>query len=597
MKTRDTVGVRYGDPVTEHKTTISLNVFTNIFHDRHEFLSSNLNKRLNNAFPFPLPQLSVTDCQVLQQRGHRTMRPKHVPFLLLPALLVLQATRSDAQSPTESGTPTPTPEATGTKYEDRIRSVNTTSPVSTALRQNETAKELLLPTYDFVDAIADLTAKRRREKHPLACNLDSQSDWATRSVTRMLVHQVGNISNSTCYSSVDAATGIADGDLQDSFLANAFKTLRDGRLAMFHAAARMPLPRNGNWTDPGAPFTLLSRVHDRGAQTCSMEQMHAFRKAGKWFVRAAMTNHALFRFMPAWHRHILYEWVPRDFSSSLTMDIRRLSDEEFETSTTVVAMWPGRGVTIRDNNFEDADSPIAQAYQQNIVTADLAADAVTPSNIAILALPLAMNLIPIAFIADLNSIGMLLYILMTDLFSVIPFLIKGVELYQSSTPKQPVVVALFSGDESDSELRVWSVECTPQRHFRTAGIAFIVISVLALIGGISLEIWANNYMTGKRRRSQRVQERIPGPFGQVFMDTTTKGLLGTRETAIEQEYLRESAWWEEQYVQMSHANRPPASAAPSGLDHFDGGTATPGSQPSSWSTRHWPRLSGASSTR
>lgn len=69
----------------------------------------------------------------------------------------------DAQSLTQSGTPAPTPEAMGTKYEDRIWSGNTTSPESTPLRHNDTPNELLLPHALFPN---------RRWQLPLCAHLE-----------------------------------------------------------------------------------------------------------------------------------------------------------------------------------------------------------------------------------------------------------------------------------------------------------------------------------------------------------------------------------------------------------------------------------------
>lgn len=434
-------------------------------------------------------------------------------------------------------------------FDGRLSSLSSSSPVATNIRSNTTAQVSLNETFTYIQRLSNVVEARRAQRHKLACNIDTGVVWVKKVRDRMQFFQIGEL-NDSCHSAIDVIEAAKDGTLASDYEFSSGELFRNTRLVLFDAISKITLPRNGNWSDPSAPYMLRSQSRTREGQTCSMENIRAIRKNSVWYLRAALTNRPIRVYAPDWDRQILQEWVANSYEQSLTALQPSLTTLQLENTTTFLTMWSGFGSTIQQDDFEDPNSPIAQAFSQNLVDVDLASDAITPSNIAILALPLVMNLVPIAFIADLNTFAMLSYVLVTDLFSTVPFLIKGVELIRSSRPREPVVFSFFAGNETIGEMQAWAVDCRGQERFRAIGIAFVVVAVAALIIGLLLELWANKFMTRLRANQGRL-EKVPGPFGSVAMETTTRGLLGARETKIEREYLREADWWEQEMIRMS----------------------------------------------
>lgn len=96
--------------------------------------------------------------------------------------------------------------------------------------------------------------------------------------------------------------------------------------------------------------------------------------------------------------------------------------------------WGGRVGLSAIHNLPGDDSPALKlALEKSDVPAGQAEDALTASNIGILALPMALNVIPIALVADVSSVGLFAYTVMTDILTTIPFIIKGKsKLFSSS---------------------------------------------------------------------------------------------------------------------------------------------------------------------
>lgn len=74
------------------------------------------------------------------------------------------------------------------------------------------------------------------------------------------------------------------------------------------------------------------------------------------------------------------------------------------------------------------------------------------SNIAILVFSLVMNVVPVAFIADVNTIGMLLYTLLTGVLTAVPPAVRGVEILIIGLRSNSVVVTRISDASEDLNL-------------------------------------------------------------------------------------------------------------------------------------------------
>lgn len=263
--------------------------------------------------------------------------------------------------------------------------------------------------------------------------------------------------------------------------------------------------------------------------------MLAYRVDNSWYIRAVATNRPPSDSAPDPERQYLQEFVPRQGTSALTMCLESRKTGNLESSTTVTEAWRGTGYSIEPLEFDEVEMPLYMAYSENIISVDMASDAITPSNVAILALPMAMSIVPVAFVADLNTIGMFAYILVTDVFSMIPFLVKGIELIRSSSPTKTTIMFYHGGNETIGKAQIYIVNCRGEGYFKNTGVIFVAVAIGCALSGLALEIWALCIMK-KRREKKQKGEVVLGPFGYAGFDKTTMGLLGREETHIEHDF-------------------------------------------------------------
>lgn len=406
-----------------------------------------------------------------------------------------------------------------TSWKGRISSVSTTSPVATYFRNNPKADKAISKVFDYIERVWSLVDTRRRNNDSQACNLYSTvpKDWVSQMKTRVKTFQIGIVDDS-CLSKVDLRTAISDNELPSSIVYNLRDLFAESRRLTSQAFHELKIVPDGNWSADGKAYDFSIRKMIRSGQTCTVDDVFAHHRNGVWYLRAGVTNAPIRQSMPDFERHYLQEFFPRNGTSSLKMIQPNIRTGKWEYSTTIVERWGGTGMTIEQPmRFDDPISPLAHAFQRNLVTIDLASDAITVSNVAILALPMAMNFIPVAFVADFHMLGMFIYVVVTDVFSTIPFLIKGIELIRSSQPTQEEVFAFFTGNETLGTMQSWVAECRGEEAFREVGVIFVSVGLCALIVGVALEVWAKRYMYWKRSQAKD-SWTVNGPFGRVALD-------------------------------------------------------------------------------
>lgn len=115
------------------------------------------------------------------------------------------------------------------------------------------------------------------------------------------------------------------------------------------------------------------------------------------------------------------------------------------------------------------------------------------SSVASLVLSLSLNLVPIALLANVSTRNVSIYTLMSDVVTVIPLGIKGIEPISMGQQSHRCVVIRFttasSGELSESPAMVmYTADCGAHDDILPAGIAFLVM-------GIALEFLAKYHPT------------------------------------------------------------------------------------------------------
>lgn len=389
----------------------------------------------------------------------------------------------------------------------RVRGARTKGSFTPALLSDPARRQAVLDYVDFLKRAETGIAAKNNETKGSDCNLRN-SDW-----TKEAVNAVGK------YRKIGAL---------DKACTTAFEhTARDKRRAtgLFRRLAEAFLDASdevkGNWTAVH-PLTRWRYSSSADEQECDIETAAAIKYRGKWHVQARVTNFPTINFVPT-HKRLFYEeWVPEDFCCPLTMyskdfALNATDDNFFETGEfepyrvlSVTGSGPADLSAFYRMDFDD-NRPLSRALLANALAVDQALDAVRPSNIAILALPMAMSFIPVAVIADVNDFAAFIFIIFTDFFSAIPFIIKGLELLDTGTKVQRDAETLIVGSGDLQVAESWVVACQPVPTYKRDGIIFIVIGLAVMCSGFFLEYVARRYM-----RKRIMQGEIPRPLGPAL---------------------------------------------------------------------------------
>lgn len=258
-------------------------------------------------------------------------------------------------------------------------------------------------------------------------------------------------------------------------------------------------------------------------QTCTVNYATAIRiQNGTWYIIASLTSSHVDN---GGSRHRIVEHIDQDLRGPLKLklsskeDREKFKPDEFRKAkrtsyTTAYAETKGSAHISRILNMQLTENlALNNAVQRNLQSINQAEDATTKANFAILILPLMMSFIPVALVADVSDIATLFYVLLTDVFSAVPFIIKGIELViTGSLSEDSAETWLIGEDGSEQVAETWIASCKPKLRYQTIGIIIICVGLITIIVGILLEFFARKWMSRKRDMGEN-----PEPFGPALL--------------------------------------------------------------------------------
>lgn len=272
----------------------------------------------------------------------------------------------------------------------------------------------------------------------------------------------------------------------------------------------------GNWTNTDVG---KATNYSLASKSCSVYQVGGVRLRDKWYTINAITNNLVFLHLPLFDRQYLSEVMHVADNGSLEDPLLLHAQKRppkdapsdfphywINDTTTILKSDDG---TVGLGTFNDIHPANVPALQSASDKADFwiqqAHDALAPSSLAILILPLFLNLVPIAFIAHVRTLTMLLYTIMSDVVTVIPLAIKGIELIAISRQRHidatiVVTSAMLGVKAETATMQMWTAECRAEANVYTLGVVFLVVSIVSLLVGIALEFLAQAY---KKKRLLR----------------------------------------------------------------------------------------------
>lgn len=237
-------------------------------------------------------------------------------------------------------------------------------------------------------------------------------------------------------------------------------------------------------------------------QECDMDYMGFVKRDGVWYVAERITNRKRRTVAQSLQRLYLYEYIGRN--GTIPMYLKNNATGQFvPDATTAIFLSEGSEKPSAFSTFTAAENiAVNDALKRGDHRVQQADDATTPSNIAILALPLVMNLVPVALIAEVNTVGMLVYTLLTDILTAVPLAIKGVEVLQIGLYPTFATVSRISGatlgmqqngSYVDKAMELWVAKCHARESLRVTGIILLTIAITAMVGGIAAEFLASKW--------------------------------------------------------------------------------------------------------
>lgn len=414
-------------------------------------------------------------------------------------------------------------------FSTKFRELGKTHPDYQAIQQ----------VYPIIETFGIAFDKRVNEDHPRACNLDSHN-WLD-DLTKDLVKRNFPELDTECRSRLDSADRRFDPylikHLNESFIRTIYGKLSAASQAIARGISNLTFDN----IDPGS----VNKVHPledwiitRGSQWCNVQTMGAFRKYGTWYLRLGITNHNVNNIRSK-DRLIFDEFVRADMKATLNSQLNVPGSERQKivpNATTVYRESRGRAPWSIVEMSIDENYAMMEGLRLVELEVNQAEDALTPSNLAILALPIVLTFVPLAFIAELNDCATLLYVTFTDLFSVLPLLIKGIELYMTGSNRQSDMAAFHVGNKTFGWLELWSVQCAGSSKFAVAGEILMAVSVSAVFVGLLIEYIAWRVMKKRRKMGNGGKDygKMKGPFGELYQSDSW--LMGDPSRVPEYEY-------------------------------------------------------------
>ena len=272
-----------------------------------------------------------------------------------------------------------------------------------------------------------------------------------------------------------------------------------------------------NFTQPEVPFNF---TYSTVSAQCTLTPVCVYRVGEFWHQGIGIHSHGRDEHVPDGVRNSILEYfrvVDGKLGDNLMLRLPKYDDGNVEriildNTTTMIQTWSRTPNPSCNRLIPIEDNPaIIRALDDLDHSAQQVEDAVTSSNLAILLLPLGLNIVPVALFADVGRRMMLVYTLMSDVLTVIPLGIKGVELLIISSRRfRSVVTRITSGaignvrDTGAAGGEVWAAECRVRDEVRRAGIALVVTAAVFLVIGIGAEFAAKSYTDRRRTRGKRL---------------------------------------------------------------------------------------------
>ncbi|PXF43124.1 hypothetical protein BWQ96_07158 [Gracilariopsis chorda] len=339
---------------------------------------------------------------------------------------------------------------------------------------------------------------RRRSSDPLVavCNADDQV-WKNAAVDQVELRF--EVAPTTLCLTDLVPEGKRESDLHD--------VVRKFNRHIYDHAEEIAREANTNFTHADA---ILDFPHVTTTEKCRVNVLGAYRLDKVWYLNVGITNEKKEKHLGEFKRHYLVEILSRGGGYGLMKVAERDANHRTRNDTTTI-MVSHRGTAepaVYKAVFLDDNIAVQRAVGKAISYTQQSTEALSPSSLTILLFPLCLNLVPIAMLADVSTAKMLLYALLSDVLTVLPLAIKGIELISIGSSRYVGSVVRMTTNMNGTRAKaaaaeVYVSQCEVKRNLVAIGATFVTIALAFLVGGVLAEFAARRYKERRRKRLYR----------------------------------------------------------------------------------------------
>jgi len=264
----------------------------------------------------------------------------------------------------------------------------------------------------------------------------------------------------------------------------------------------------------------MSRAVETQAFLCTLRNVAGFRSPVEsgFNVGVTLTNHPVNISLPETARIYLNEKWSADEASGkiIAQPLPSYKHGEIDTrinsSTTVLFTWGGSpkistfiGIPIATNPAVQHVLQIAEKFEEGVF------DSVAVSNLAILVFPAVLSLLPVALFGITENPALIIgYAIATDILTVLPLAIKGIEMISFTQREHTGCVSWNVGVEVDSGLaltEMWCAGCAHRPQFRLYGPWLLAAAFAFMFAGFLFEYLAYKWVKRRQFRKRKIKSR------------------------------------------------------------------------------------------
>lgn len=244
-----------------------------------------------------------------------------------------------------------------------------------------------------------------------------------------------------------------------------------------------------SYQDPGHHFAR-----------CDIYKSHAYYSNNTWGVYVSVTNTIPSKFVNDKERPLFGEFISDTSQFNLRWqwceNTNQAREEIFGTGLRTYVDGPLSWSLWGENPI--TDNPALKNAQDFINFArEMIQDIDSAAATAILLVPAVLCLFPLSLFHDTSVWTVFAFMVVTDVVSILPVLLRGIELVSYARRKEYSMISWVYGNTGDKQpgaAETWVASCHLKKDVLTWGIVFISFAFFSMITGIVLELVIVRYL-------------------------------------------------------------------------------------------------------